>query len=107
MKDAHQKKWQLAIIVLNTDAPQVYPFIKQMGNQSLGLRTQCIDINVIQKNMKNLSMRMFLDNRMNQIERKYFLGFSRGKYQPKDQCQTRWNQWCCRYSIDIEMFIKR
>lgn len=59
LKDAHQKKWQLAIIVLNTDAPQVYPFIKQMGNQSLGLRTQCIDISVIQKNMKNLSMRMY------------------------------------------------
>ena len=56
---AHRNGCQLAIIILNTSVPQVYPFIKQMGNQKLGLKTQCIDMNTIQKNINNLWMRKF------------------------------------------------
>lgn len=56
LNDASRNRWQLAIVVLNTRFPQVYGYVKQLGNQKLGLRTQCIELSALMKNLDNLNM---------------------------------------------------
>jgi hypothetical protein len=56
MKTAHSQGWQLAIVVLNDVQPEVYECIKQWGNQKLGLITQCVSFQVIEKNAGKLRM---------------------------------------------------
>ena len=56
LTDASQNRWQLAVVILDTTIDQVYDYVKQLGNQQLGLRTQCIDMNALKKSRNNFSM---------------------------------------------------
>lgn len=56
LTEGSRKGWQLAIVILNTDADQSYNDVKQIGHQKLGLRTQCIDWKALCKNMDKLHM---------------------------------------------------
>ncbi|CAF1673252.1 unnamed protein product [Rotaria magnacalcarata] len=51
---AKREGWQLAIVVLNDTDPAVYNYIKKLGNQMLGLITQCTSFQALQKNSPNL-----------------------------------------------------
>ncbi|UJR13192.1 hypothetical protein I4U23_000214 [Adineta vaga] len=66
--DASKKRWQIAIVILNTNIDQVYGYVKQLGNQKLGLRTQCIDMNALRKNISGLHM--YVDNLSQKINGK-------------------------------------
>ncbi|CAF1565590.1 unnamed protein product [Adineta ricciae] len=68
LTDASQNRWQLAVIILDTTIDQVYDYVKQLGNQQLGLRTQCIDMNALKKNTNNFSM--YVDNLSQKINGK-------------------------------------
>ncbi|CAF1024442.1 unnamed protein product [Rotaria sp. Silwood1] len=68
LTDASKNRWQLAIVVLNTRSDQVYDYVKQLGNQQLGLRTQCIDMEALTKNIDNL--KMYVDNLSQKINSK-------------------------------------
>ncbi|CAF3752243.1 unnamed protein product [Rotaria sordida] len=56
LTEGSKKGWQLAIVILNTDASQSYSDVKQIGHQKLGLRTQCIDWKALCRNMDKLHM---------------------------------------------------
>ncbi|CAF1041399.1 unnamed protein product [Rotaria sordida] len=68
LTDASKNRWQLAIVVLNTRSDQVYDYVKQLGHQQLGLRTQCIDMEALVKNIGNLNM--YVDNLSQKINSK-------------------------------------
>ena len=50
--------YQLAIVILNATEDAVYNYVKQLGNQRLGLITQCISFQEIEKNSEKLNMCM-------------------------------------------------
>lgn len=56
LREASESKCQLAIVVLNTGNPEVYDSVKQLGNQRLGLRTQCVDMQALRNNIGKLHM---------------------------------------------------
>ncbi|CAF5001536.1 unnamed protein product [Rotaria sp. Silwood1] len=56
LTEGSKKGWQLAIVILNTDASQSYSDVKQIGHQKLGVRTQCIDWKTLCRNMDKLHM---------------------------------------------------
>ncbi|CAF4557350.1 unnamed protein product, partial [Rotaria sp. Silwood2] len=56
LTEGSEKGWQLAIVILNTNASQSYNDVKQIGHQKLGLRTQCIDWKTLCINMDKLHM---------------------------------------------------
>ncbi|CAF3078686.1 unnamed protein product, partial [Rotaria sp. Silwood2] len=68
LTEASRKRWQLAIVILNTNSDQVYDYVKQLGNQQLGLRTQCIDLEALRNNINQLNM--YVDNLSQKINGK-------------------------------------
>ncbi len=50
MKEAVRQGWQLAVVVLNEVQPDVYECVKQWGNQRLGLVTQCVSYQALERN---------------------------------------------------------
>lgn len=56
LAEASQKHWQLAIVILNSNSDQVHDYVKQLGNQKLGLRTQCVDMQALRSNINKLHM---------------------------------------------------
>ncbi|CAF3616556.1 unnamed protein product [Rotaria sp. Silwood1] len=48
--------WQLAIVILNDTVPEVYNYVKKLGNQKIGLITQCASFQAIQRNSEKLHM---------------------------------------------------
>lgn len=56
LKTATNQGWQIAFVVLNDVLPQVYDCVKQWGNQRLGLVTQCISFQALQKNSGKLRL---------------------------------------------------
>ncbi len=56
MSQASGQGWQLAIIVLNNTRPEVYEYVKQCGNQRLGLITQCANFQSLEQNSGNLCL---------------------------------------------------
>ena len=67
MKTASNQGWQLAVVVLNDVPPQVYEYVKQLGNQRLGVVTQCVSFQALERNSgklrmcKNLNFSFFYD----------------------------------------------
>ncbi|CAF3760682.1 unnamed protein product [Rotaria socialis] len=68
LTDASQKHWQLAIVILNSNSDQVHDYVKQLGNQKLGLRTQCVDMQALRSNINKLHM--YVDNLSQKINGK-------------------------------------
>ncbi|CAF4612546.1 unnamed protein product, partial [Rotaria sp. Silwood2] len=60
--------WQLAIVILNETVAQVYNYVKQLGNQKLGLITQCTSFQAVQKNSQKLHM--YVENLSQKINAK-------------------------------------
>lgn len=56
MKDASQNGWQLTVVILNETSDDVYADVKRWGNQKLGLITQCVSFQALQRNANNLRM---------------------------------------------------
>jgi len=56
MKTATNQGWQLAIVVLNDVPPETYASIKQWGNQRLGLVTQCVSFQALERNFDKLRL---------------------------------------------------
>ena len=56
LKTASQQGWQLAVVVLNDVAPQIYECVKQLGNQQLGVVTQCVSFQALERNSGKLRM---------------------------------------------------
>jgi hypothetical protein len=54
--EASGNRWQLAIVVLGNVPPQAYDYIKQLGNQRLGLMTQCVSLAALADNIEKLHM---------------------------------------------------
>jgi hypothetical protein len=55
--DASRQRWQLAIVVLNSyNSDDVYSFVKRYGNREIGLRTQCVNYQVLKRNIAQLNM---------------------------------------------------
>ncbi len=52
MSQAIGQGWQLAIIVLNNTRPEVYEYVKQCGNQQIGLITQCVNFQSLERLLK-------------------------------------------------------
>ncbi|CAF2311849.1 unnamed protein product [Rotaria sp. Silwood2] len=57
-RNVKSQGWQLAIVILNDAAPAVYNYVKQLGNQKLGLVTQCASFQAIQRNSEKIHMCM-------------------------------------------------
>ncbi len=53
MKDACTQSWQLAVVILNNVQPEIYECVKQLGNQRLGVVTQCVSFQVLEKFLAN------------------------------------------------------
>ncbi|CAF1077709.1 unnamed protein product [Rotaria sordida] len=68
MKRASNEKWQIAIVVLNDVQPEVYECIKQWGNQTLGVTTQCVNFQSLQRNSGKY--RMYVQNLSQKINAK-------------------------------------
>ena len=56
LKIAVNQGWQLAIVVLNDVPAEVYECVKQLGNQQLGLPTQCVSFQALERNSGKLRM---------------------------------------------------
>ncbi len=56
MKTASNQGWQLAIVVLNDVPSQVYEYVKQLGNQRLGVTNQCVSFQALERNSGKLRM---------------------------------------------------
>jgi len=56
IKEAVRQGWQLAVVVLNDVPPKVYDWVKQWGNQRLGLVTQCVSFQALERNSGKLRM---------------------------------------------------
>ncbi len=56
IKTAVNQGWQLAIVVLNDVLPELYECVKQWGNQRLGLVTQCVSFQALDKNSGKLRL---------------------------------------------------
>jgi hypothetical protein len=56
IKEAVRQGWQLAVVVLNDVQPKVYDCVKQWGNQRLGLVTQCVSFQALERNSGKLRM---------------------------------------------------
>jgi len=54
IKTAVSQGWQLAIVVLNDVPSQVYEYVKKLGNQRLGLVTQCVSFQALERNFEKL-----------------------------------------------------
>ncbi|CAF1114885.1 unnamed protein product [Adineta ricciae] len=68
MKTAVNQGWQLAIVVLNDVPTEVYECVKQLGNQQLGLPTQCVSFQALERNSGKL--RMYVQNLSQKINAK-------------------------------------
>ncbi|CAF2767340.1 unnamed protein product [Rotaria sp. Silwood2] len=66
-KTIHSEDWQLAIVILNTTDP-VYNYVKKLGNQKLGLITQCTSFQAIERNSEKLHM--YVENLSQKINTK-------------------------------------
>ncbi|CAF3736218.1 unnamed protein product [Rotaria sp. Silwood1] len=60
--------WQLAIVILNSTEPALRDHVKQLGNQKLGLVTQCASFQAIEINSEKLHM--YVENLSQQINTK-------------------------------------
>ena len=56
LNNASKEGWQLAVVVLNNTSDDVYDYVKQCGNQRLGLVTQCVSFQALEKNIQKLDM---------------------------------------------------
>ncbi|CAF1269422.1 unnamed protein product, partial [Didymodactylos carnosus] len=65
---ASEQKWQLTLIILNNTKEHVYEYIKRLGNQRLGVVTQCASFQAIQRNSGKL--RMYVENLSQKINGK-------------------------------------
>ncbi|UJR07552.1 hypothetical protein I4U23_011840 [Adineta vaga] len=68
MRKAANEGWQLAIVVLNDVPTEVYECVKQLGNQQLGLPTQCVSFQAVERNINKL--RMYAQNLSQKINAK-------------------------------------
>ncbi|CAF3771180.1 unnamed protein product [Rotaria sp. Silwood1] len=68
MKIACNENWQIAIVVLNNVLPEVYESVKQWGNQTLGVTTQCVSFQSLQRNAGKY--RMYVQNLSQKINTK-------------------------------------
>ncbi|CAM4809194.1 unnamed protein product [Rotaria magnacalcarata] len=68
LTDVSRKHWQLAIVILNSNSDQLHDYVKQLGNQKLGLRTQCVDMQALKNNINKLYM--YVDNLSQKINGK-------------------------------------
>ncbi|CAF3849468.1 unnamed protein product [Rotaria magnacalcarata] len=68
LTDVSRKHWQLAIVILNSNSDQLHDYVKQLGNQKLGLRTQCVDMQALKNNINKLHM--YVDNLSQKINGK-------------------------------------
>ena len=57
LQEAAKNKWQLAIIVLKShDSGRVYDYVKQYSHRSIGLMTQCVNYQALERNISKLNM---------------------------------------------------
>jgi hypothetical protein len=56
MRTATNQGWQLAVVVLNNVPSEVYECVKQWGNQRLGLVTQCVSFQALERSSGKLRM---------------------------------------------------
>lgn len=56
LRDAKNQSCQIVFVVLNDVQPDVYNFVKLCGNQKIGLVTQCVSFQSLQKNSGKLRM---------------------------------------------------
>lgn len=56
MSAAATQGWQIAMVVLNDVQPKTYDCVKQWGNQRLGLATQCVSFQALQRNSRKLRL---------------------------------------------------
>jgi len=50
MKEGASLDWQIALVILNDVPTETYDLVKQWGNQKLGLTTQCISFQALERN---------------------------------------------------------
>ena len=50
MKEGASLRWQIALVILNDVPTEAYDLVKQWGNQKLGLTTQCISFQALERN---------------------------------------------------------
>ncbi|UJR20428.1 hypothetical protein I4U23_023559 [Adineta vaga] len=54
---ASEQRWQLAIVILkSSDSARVYDYVKQYSNRSIGLMTQCVNYQALERNIGKLFM---------------------------------------------------
>ncbi|CAF0968816.1 unnamed protein product [Rotaria sordida] len=68
MKQTSNENWQIAIVILNNVLPEVYESIKQWSNQKLGVPTQCVSFQSLQRNVGKY--RMYVQNLSQKINTK-------------------------------------
>lgn len=57
LQDASQDRWQLAVIILNShNSDMVYNLVKSYSHTQLGLMTQCVNYQVLKRNIGKLDM---------------------------------------------------
>ncbi|CAF1553255.1 unnamed protein product, partial [Didymodactylos carnosus] len=54
--EAQRNRWELTIVVLNNTKEEVYDYVKQLGNQRLGVITQCVSFQALERNCGKLDM---------------------------------------------------
>ncbi|CAF1246863.1 unnamed protein product [Rotaria sp. Silwood1] len=55
--DASRQRWQLAIIIINSrNSEIVYNLVKKYANTKIGLMTQCVNFQALERNMSKLEM---------------------------------------------------
>ncbi|CAF1006461.1 unnamed protein product [Didymodactylos carnosus] len=94
LRRASEQKWQLTLIILNDTKEEVYEYVKQLGNQRLGVVTQCASFSAIQGHSGKL--RMYVENLSQKINGK--LGCINGVVKLKSTLQ-------CPQKEDLFMFM--
>ncbi|CAF3650729.1 unnamed protein product [Rotaria sordida] len=55
--DASRQRWQLAIVIINSrNSDNVYNCVKKYANTRIGLMTQCVNFQALERNMNKLDM---------------------------------------------------
>jgi len=57
LSDAGRQGWQLAIVILNShNSDEVYSLVKRYGHRQIGVMTQCVNYQVLKRNISKLNM---------------------------------------------------
>ncbi|CAF2681440.1 unnamed protein product [Rotaria sp. Silwood2] len=57
LRDASRQRWQLAIVIINSrNSDVVYNLVKKYANTKIGLMTQCVNFQALERNMNKLEM---------------------------------------------------